>query len=337
MIPIKTLISCILVKERVRPAMMVQPVDHGEKIGSDPNTKAILDEIKILFPELIHSEDYEGNYQGIIISYDNFNQGGWLWNLFFKGTTFDMGKILGYPCYSEFDSLNRNVVYYRIELLTRFEDGSKHQIFGNVCKDQSKIGEFQEIADRATQVLRSAEYARMFESPVQDVYVDVKTITPTMDLIELLAVEKELSQDDKDEIINTVLNLGYSTEMVDKLEHSIQYNNPFHRGVLASFLIDAEYQQYPDEEDIERRELMILDIVGSTIRDEEDHLDKKEQFKLGLLYCIDQIDKDNSVMSILKHAKIQKINSILSMKGGSSKKKKCKKVTRRRRTKRGKN
>ena len=61
------LINLILVKERVRPAFLLQPQDKGNE-----NIKKIINNIKIYFPELIHSKDYL-IYQGIIISYDNFN------------------------------------------------------------------------------------------------------------------------------------------------------------------------------------------------------------------------------------------------------------------------
>lgn len=53
---------------------MVQPLDYKEASGSDMKTKSILENIKKWFPNLIHSEKYEGIYQGILISkksYDN--------------------------------------------------------------------------------------------------------------------------------------------------------------------------------------------------------------------------------------------------------------------------
>uniref|UniRef100_A0A6C0I3B6 Uncharacterized protein n=1 Tax=viral metagenome TaxID=1070528 RepID=A0A6C0I3B6_9ZZZZ len=337
MIPIKTLISCILVKEGVRPAMLVQPIDYGEERGSDPITKSILDEIKTLFPELICSEDYEGDYQGIIISYKDFT-----------GETVglnDMGRILGYPCYSEYETLNREVEYYGIYLSAIFEDGSIHQIFANVCKDKSRIGEFQSMAVRATDVLGRPEYAQMFASPVHHVYVEINPITPTMYLLDkVIDYTQELTSNDVYEILNVIPNIGYPEELLDELEKIIQYDNPFHRGVLASFLIDLEYDLaapfYPLKGQLlrhynivmERRGDMILDIIGRT-RDRNEqssvHGDK-ERFNEGLLYSTNHIDKDNNrilkpfeeileedeelreEIDSIQEAKTKKIHSILN-------------------------
>ena len=71
-IGIENIINLILVNEGVRPAMLLQPQDHGEATGADPKTKKILDAMKIEFPNLIYSENYQ-IYQGIIISKVNYN------------------------------------------------------------------------------------------------------------------------------------------------------------------------------------------------------------------------------------------------------------------------
>jgi len=41
------MINCILVKEGVRPVMLLQPADYSESTGADPKTKQQLEQIKI--------------------------------------------------------------------------------------------------------------------------------------------------------------------------------------------------------------------------------------------------------------------------------------------------
>ena len=66
------LLNCILVMEDIRPSLMVQPIDYKEVNGKDPKTSKILSKIKELFPELIHSEEYE-MYQGVLISKTSYD------------------------------------------------------------------------------------------------------------------------------------------------------------------------------------------------------------------------------------------------------------------------
>jgi hypothetical protein len=68
----ENIINLVLVHEGVRPAMLFQPADQGEATGADPKTKKILDAMKIEFPDLIYSENYQ-TYQGIIISKVNYD------------------------------------------------------------------------------------------------------------------------------------------------------------------------------------------------------------------------------------------------------------------------
>ena len=86
------LINCILVDNDIRPSMLIQPQDYGEATGSDINTKLILTEIKQIFPQLIHSENYKV-YQGILISKKSYDDR--------DIDLQNMGRILGYPCYAD--------------------------------------------------------------------------------------------------------------------------------------------------------------------------------------------------------------------------------------------
>jgi hypothetical protein len=104
------LMNCILVDKGIRPAMLIQPQDYGEVTWNDPHTKQILDSIQTKFPRLKQSHHYE-KYQGIIVSKQNFN-----------GKTIDnteMGRILGYPCYEDYETSNSEDVEYTQSLMAQ--------------------------------------------------------------------------------------------------------------------------------------------------------------------------------------------------------------------------
>ena len=54
---IEIALDAVLVDENVRPAMLVQPANSGERTHNDPITKNILKHIKRHFPHFIFSDD----------------------------------------------------------------------------------------------------------------------------------------------------------------------------------------------------------------------------------------------------------------------------------------
>ena len=46
-----------------------------------------------------------------------------------------MGKILGYPCYKDFEKLNREKPLFTLELIVSYNN-NEIQLFANVCKDK---------------------------------------------------------------------------------------------------------------------------------------------------------------------------------------------------------
>ena len=149
---IESLINAILVKEGVRPAMLVQPIDYDETTGEDPITKGILDAIRHHFPELKHS-DSSIELPGILIAPIRID-------IHSIAADESMGKILGYPCYEDFSTLDReNEITYVLKVDVTLPDGTTHNIFVNVCKDESKLMEFAAIARRAELVLNNPIYS----------------------------------------------------------------------------------------------------------------------------------------------------------------------------------
>ena len=138
---IDSILNAILVNEDVRPAMLVQPADNHERTGKDTITKTIIARIKDLFPNLIQSENYK-TYQGIIISKTEYNGRNDI-------SLELMGDILGYPCSKEFNTINRDVdTTYGISITATLTNGKEIHLFANVCKDETKIKEFNASSNK---------------------------------------------------------------------------------------------------------------------------------------------------------------------------------------------
>ena len=120
-IGMNNLLNCILVMENIRPSMLIQPVDYSEVSEKDKKTKSILDEIKKIFPKLKQSNHYQ-EYQGIIISKKNYNNR-------IDISLEEMGKILGYPCYKDFNNIYSIKKKYKIGVYVNFENREKEKLF----------------------------------------------------------------------------------------------------------------------------------------------------------------------------------------------------------------
>jgi hypothetical protein len=84
--------NAVLVQNNGRPAFMIQPPDYNEKTEKDIITKRKLDHITIHFPDLYQLKtDW-----GIIISKNKLD------SKLIKNNK-DLGKILGYPCYKDYE------------------------------------------------------------------------------------------------------------------------------------------------------------------------------------------------------------------------------------------
>jgi hypothetical protein len=225
--------NLMLVQANVRPAMLVQPADYKEATGKDPKTKAILDSIRLRYPDLILSEAYE-NYQGILVSKQSYD--GYI-------SLERMGEILGYPCFREFNetplfSIHVNVHTDRIV-----------ELFANGSTSDS-IEAFQAFAEKATPVLKSH-----FKS-FQCIEIAVYPIVPTQTLIDHLLEEKELTMSELDHLQNVLFNFGFSVELQIYVMDHVQFHNPVHRGILLSLLAREKndtlspffpLQQYPKQ------------------------------------------------------------------------------------------
>jgi hypothetical protein len=245
------MLNCILVNENVRPAMLVQPEDYEEASHHDPKTKYIIGEITKMFPHLLASSDYE-TYQGVIISKTDYNGK--------KDISLEeMGKLLGYPCYKDFDTMedNNDKVSYSISIYAEDNKNNRIQLFANRCKDAAKIQEFNTIAGNARTVFAKKEYNEILrEFQVKEVYVEKVANVPTQAIINKLVKNEKLEENEIDTIQNILYNFGFSTELQLFFCVGFQYNNPIHKGILLDLLLKEKHdtlspfyplQKYPVE------------------------------------------------------------------------------------------
>lgn len=270
-LPITIILNCILVNENVRPAMLVQPVDYKETTHKDPITNAIIEGIIKYFPNLILSTDYE-NYQGVIISKIDYNANK---NIVAK----EMGKILGYPCYEDFTTIDDDKINYTIDIYVKTTQYNQIQILANKCKDITKLEEFNSLAKKAEKAFAKKEYKEILNGiEVKEVYVESLQNIPTQTIINKLLSNETLEQAELDKVQNILFNFGFSNELQFYFMIYFQYNNPIHKGILLELLLKEKYnillpfyplQNYPIQskkvcEIIEQWEKGLLNILEKT-------------------------------------------------------------------------
>jgi hypothetical protein len=247
---IQDILNAILVNEGVRPAMLIQPVNYNEISGKDTKTLSVVNGIKELFPELLSSDNYT-IYQGTILSK----------KLYGKGKDKDkvislnnMGEILGYPCFSEYETLNRDEPLFNFKLLVSYNNGKELSLFNNICKDKNTVTELKSLSTKAFRALTNVKYKGILKGlKINRVYVDIENIIPRQYIINKLINKKKLSNEEIGVIIEVLYNMGFGEELKDK----IQYNNPIHIGILLDILLKDKYdilspfyplQEYPTQQ-----------------------------------------------------------------------------------------
>jgi hypothetical protein len=276
-IGLENVLNAILVKENVRPAMLVQPADNDEATGRDPKTKSIVDALKQTFPDLSQSENYN-IYQGIILSKTNYNG--------INDISLEkMGKILGYPCYRNFTMIDPEKTSYEINVFAHVKTpigSNKIHLFANVCEDMSKINMFNKIVEKAKAIFAMSKYAYILgDMTINDVTVEINTILSTQSIIDKLIEHKPIEQSDIDKIQNILFNFGFSMELQFYFLDKFQYNNPIHIGILLDLLVREKndtlspffpLQKYPEQNKAidnltEKWEKSILEILEKTKSD----------------------------------------------------------------------
>jgi hypothetical protein len=263
-IGIDNVLSLILVNEDVRPAFLYQPnfLYQSSGMNNDSMIETHIKRMREHFPGLYYSKDYE-NFQGILVSkkkYDNRK------NI----TNEEMGKILGYPCYKEYSTLDRTKPYYTIDVVALSNIGEIN-IFTNICSSteyKKKIGFFNKLAQDSKIAFGKKEYSHFFifssgrsvdekefsgEGPkesvgnlkdygssleITDVNIKITRIIPPQNILEKLIRNSEFNKKEKEEVLNILFNLGFSMQFQFFFEDKFQYNNHVHRGILMTLLLN---------------------------------------------------------------------------------------------------
>lgn len=215
--------NCVLVRDGLRNAMLIQPADYNEAMSSDPKTAAKLRSLKKAFPTLIQS-DIRGE---TLISKKAYADA-------YIKTDADMGAILGFPCAGEFeytlDHPDEPKTGINIEVnLKPGGNDSSVQIVAYMCKDDKTYNDARVFATKAEKILKADVVVGKI---VASVTALKNTMMPPKYLIAKLLSNKSLTEDDKQQIVNYIWNLS--------LENSPNYNfdfkNPVHRGILIGLL-----------------------------------------------------------------------------------------------------
>jgi hypothetical protein len=264
------LINVILVKEKVRPAMLFQPINYKERTHYDPNSHAILEEIKNTFPYLIQSGNYN-TYQGVIISYENYDNQ--------EIDLVEMGKILGYPCYKDYGNINEDEISYSIKINAIFESGLSEEIIVNRTQDLTKLKLFDNYVIQFEEVLRKEETIQLLGETINKVEVEIQETIPVIYIINKLINNEKMTHREKNEIENILYNIGFSeTILYNCFTTSFQIDNPIHKGILLGLLLNYKndtlqpfypLQYHPDKDEqvyeiIKKWEYSLIYILENT-------------------------------------------------------------------------
>jgi hypothetical protein len=218
-------LNCILVEKGVRPACMMQPPDYGEVSAADPITNEKLTAIREVFPELIQSVVSAG----IIISKREYTNDD-------IPSDGDLGRILGYICANEFDTVIQNdatqsSVSYN--MIVNFKEGTPFnsiQLFVDRCKDTRTRAAHEDQRAAVESVLKGDARVRgLIDSVVLE---ETISVPPTSILTKLVNRER-LSALEKSEMMNYIYNLGFEGDI---LRYSFDEQNEFQRGVLVTLM-----------------------------------------------------------------------------------------------------
>ncbi len=231
-IHIENILNAILVNENIRPAMLVQPIDYKERKGTDKKTLTIVNGIKKLFPNLYLTDNYQ-NYQGTIISKKKLSLDDEFISLE------KMGKILGYPCYKNFENFDRDSNLFALELMVSYNNNIEIPLFANVCENKKNLKKFNLIAQKAFDVFTSGKYKNILKGiNINKVYVNVENMIPTQSVIDKLIINNKITEEEKEKIIEILYNCGFSDNLS---EYDFQYNNKIHKGILLDILLKEKY------------------------------------------------------------------------------------------------
>lgn len=212
--------NCVLVREGLRNAMLIQPADYNEAVSTDRITASKLKALKKAFPTLVQS-DIAGE---TLISKKAYTDAD-------IKTDADMGAILGFPCAGEF----RYTLEHPDEPKTGINIEANLKPYGTIihlvaymCRNDTSYNDAVIFAEKAEKILKADRVVGAF---VDSVSATKNTMMPPKYLIDKL-LSNSLGQQDQDQVINYIWNLGLESTLMYKLD----FTNPVHRGIIIGLL-----------------------------------------------------------------------------------------------------
>lgn len=222
-------INTILVEKGGRPAFMIQPSDYKESRADEPITSKKIQFIKKYFPDLHISNT---NW-GVIISKQKLDSAS------IKNGK-DIGKILGYPCYKDFDYLEdktRKIMSYEIFAKLKYIPElsnyyTRASIFINQCIDKSTYNQHKELREKFEKILKDD---KIVGDLIINVEIDETELIPPSLILSKLKENKRLNKNEYDELINIMYNLGFSMEFQFVLR-DLNIYDPYNRGIICGLV-----------------------------------------------------------------------------------------------------
>ena len=224
-IGIEEFMNCILVRHDVRPAMMVQPWDYNENDATGPRTAHILAGIRKHFPDLKQTVSFDG----IVVSKRSYTADE-------LDNSTKIGRVLGYLCVDDYDYVHSHasIPSVAIEVIVELVPGGDKeevQLMANVCRADTTMAKTVAFAAAAEAVLKTDPTVG---SIVKRVVANKRVTIPIKHLIDKLAVNTPLNEDEQWAIKNELWNLGFPDEKTPYYKYDLA--NPVHRGIVIALL-----------------------------------------------------------------------------------------------------
>lgn len=202
-IGLEELTNSILVNTGTRNAFLLQYIDYGETIHTDPISAGKLAAIKKYYPDL----KFTKNKEGMIISLKSYNS----YKNLNSESAAPIGKVIDYPCAEDFDTLNRSKTVYSYSINVWFKPtiGTSKviQLLVNLCPSKAKQVGFDSLATKFRTALKTDQ---LIGRHVIDVVVEIDELITPAEILRRVTLNSEITPYLLQELNNIFYNAGYS-------------------------------------------------------------------------------------------------------------------------------
>lgn len=228
MLSIQEYINCFLVRWKVRPAYLFQPIDY---IHSELDDECIMEKIHAIRSEFTDLYITPCS-QGFVVAFHPITDSRIL------ETNIGLANLLGFPCTIPDSETKRSV-----EIGVLFKDGSMHPLLAYLCEHTKD--EYVEhahcMAMKMKEILQSN--TNIYQSDIKDVFVTTRIHYPKDYFISrLMDWSTPFTTEEMEEVDNILYNIGFSEILKDYVFNTLDFDNALHRGILIGLLT---YSKYP--------------------------------------------------------------------------------------------